>query len=661
MKRTDCGFVVCPRLLSMPPILTDFGLRAVRKCESCVRRSLRKDRGVAHDPGKAARVRTFQSSRRLPFGPLNSRPCRRLQDLFLRLTPPRWRNWQTRQLEVLVEVKFLGGSSPLLGTFLSHVRTFSVFRGRKADICFILIRRSLFLSVLTACTAKHVRAQEQDRLPDAVPSDCLVYLRYDPAGFTSDQDRANLSLLPLVARLSGRSGAADAQVLSFLDAAAAAATASSHPQTLCIRSLNEDEASQSVRDPRVILTIDADLPGQAALIGALEPVIARLEVGAKRSREEFELSRGVTGQRIEGADWTVEWLTMATGQVTLGLGRDVLKGWTDHLNANTDQGFITRHRAALQPAGERFLEVWVNLDELRSSLPRMTTSGRLRDVLVAWKLDNARNWLLTGRWTGIESAGGSEHLQLDITWQRRSDEADVVVHRSLTQTAWPPDLKFAPPKGTWIAVFPADVAGLVDGGLAAWASNLPSDESDRFDERVISWRRRMRSLLPGVTDAFEPWVVVTDHPKSELPIPGAATVLLQLKDGLTPARVAGQIERVVESFSGVSPPERRQPSIRDRSPRPNEESPEPEGEPKDGEGVVPPESQASRELVPGRLFSDSRNRLYWLVWPDLPAPLGTIACPAWGFATVNRETNVLVVSWSPDAVKVSREVLQRRR
>src|SRR5688572_9176086 len=28
---------------------------------------------------------------------------------------PRWRNWQTRQLEVLVGVKSLGGSSPLLG------------------------------------------------------------------------------------------------------------------------------------------------------------------------------------------------------------------------------------------------------------------------------------------------------------------------------------------------------------------------------------------------------------------------------------------------------------------------------------------------------------------------------------------------------------------
>ncbi len=30
-------------------------------------------------------------------------------------TKPRWRNWQTRQLEVLVGVKSLGGSSPLLG------------------------------------------------------------------------------------------------------------------------------------------------------------------------------------------------------------------------------------------------------------------------------------------------------------------------------------------------------------------------------------------------------------------------------------------------------------------------------------------------------------------------------------------------------------------
>jgi hypothetical protein len=28
---------------------------------------------------------------------------------------PRWRNWQTRQLEVLVGVKSRGGSSPLLG------------------------------------------------------------------------------------------------------------------------------------------------------------------------------------------------------------------------------------------------------------------------------------------------------------------------------------------------------------------------------------------------------------------------------------------------------------------------------------------------------------------------------------------------------------------
>ena len=51
--------------------------------------------------------------------------CLRAAPLYLPPNPtplPRWRNWQTHQLEVLAGVKSLGGSSPLLGIpAFSHV------------------------------------------------------------------------------------------------------------------------------------------------------------------------------------------------------------------------------------------------------------------------------------------------------------------------------------------------------------------------------------------------------------------------------------------------------------------------------------------------------------------------------------------------------------
>ena len=68
---------------------------------------------------------------------------------------PRWRNWQTRQLEVLVGVKSRGGSSPLLGIQDDP--------GRKAGVVVILRSRST-RSRSTRSRATHDRAKTGEGL-----------------------------------------------------------------------------------------------------------------------------------------------------------------------------------------------------------------------------------------------------------------------------------------------------------------------------------------------------------------------------------------------------------------------------------------------------------------------------------------------------------------
>ncbi len=80
----------------------------------------RESRSSSPDEGNST-----QLSATVSLGPgLADYPCGRFQFLDFRpgmrillrhIAQPRWRNWQTRQLEVLVGVKSRGGSSPLLG------------------------------------------------------------------------------------------------------------------------------------------------------------------------------------------------------------------------------------------------------------------------------------------------------------------------------------------------------------------------------------------------------------------------------------------------------------------------------------------------------------------------------------------------------------------
>jgi len=517
-----------------------------------------------------------------------------------------------------------------------------------------------------------VRAAAAAPPASIIPPDSLFYLHYNPAGFSSQSDRANLSALPFLIRAATESSLLSADSRTLADSALAYLAASPYPQTLCLLSCTyspavdpEQGAALPARlgNPHLVLAVDIPADRQPEFLAALDPIFNRIESGCPTPRAALDYPGSAAAFSLTppAPAQSIEW-ALLPNQVLLAFGQGTLSQWSKSLTAaRADQSLVSLLRSPLPPLAESsappFLEAFANLDRLRALLPELAADGRLRPILVDWRLDNARNWMLLGRWSGVKTPAGGQYAQFDVCWQRRSEDSAKIAHAQLTQNSWPDILDFPVPAGSCVAVFPISPSAFVDGSLNAYSTSLSDSALPAFLRRTQDWRRTTRAFLPATLDSFESFLVLSNDPPPTLPIPGACSAYLQLKPSANPNRVTGQIQRALELLNPRS--RRTQPEPAPRTPKPNEQNPDSPAEPQEGQPASQP--RATPRLYPGQVMRDSTSRLSWVVWPDLPAPLGTLACPVWTFAVNRDRAAVLVCSWSPDAAIQIRDRIQSAR
>lgn len=460
--------------------------------------------------------------------------------------------------------------------------------------------------------------------PPAIPPDAVAFYRFDPSRF----DTKTAAFLPLALKLAEQAGLVNPDFHPIFDGILGASVAGAVPHTMCLLDLDaeHDEAAkngfrvtalqavlvlESTRDHRSFLstlgTILSHYKGEAPADGDES---AGQGDAQGPTQELFDLPGGRRAARFRQPQWaawqTVEWASLPDSFV-VGLGHGSLERWVTSQGAAAPHDLLTLHRAsgAQRAAGPPFLEMWIDLDALRTKMPEVLAQGRPRRMLTTWRLDNARNWMFHGRWA-------NELLVADVTWQRRSDPLDAVASRSLTLDRWPRDLTLPKPEGKYCVVIPIDLAGSFDRVLSAYRDTLREDKLPAFDARVREYRARERQTYAALWSAFVPYVVLSNDPPPAVPVPGATTVYFELKDARQAAATQRRLESLLEQFITSNDPQRL------------------------GESVVRKESDGN---------------YYWL---QLEAS-GTLRVPSWGWAGP-----YLIGGWGPSVIEHNRKKIGRR-
>lgn len=500
--------------------------------------------------------------------------------------------------------------------------------------------------------------------PASVPAEALAWYRFDPTRFVSPPEPGAASpasgggggataapdenpaapaptpaggLLPAALLVLQRSGVIEDDVLPVVHALVGASIAGSVPHSVCLLDLDlayDDTAEDGVRvlTAQAVLTIETGR-NHHTLLNALDGILGHYAATAEGGRQSlFTLPDGRQAGRFESTAWgtwrTLEW-TSQPDAFLVGLGTGALERWISIQQSGNgatarptasgggqsgsprpivaDEPLMELHRSIvdlMRPArGATFLEIWLNLERMHTRMPDILAQGRVREQLVAWQLDNARNWMLHGRWS-------DRFLLFDLTWQRRSESRTDVAHRSLTVDRMPAELQFRVPRtGDFLIVAPMDHAGAFTRTVGAYRGLLSGERRAAFDTAYERWSARHRRILPEVLRSFEPWVVVTNVPAPPAPIPGACTVYFELRDPADPRVVARQLDGLLESFVALPAPE---------------------------------------ELGDARIVRDERQDLSYLQVERT----GLLRAPAWGWAG-----RVLVAGWGPPVVVENRRLL----
>lgn len=485
------------------------------------------------------------------------------------------------------------------------------------------VRCTIALGVLVAAMGG---AAVSSAAPPIIPPDAPAFYRFDPSRF----DTKTAAFLPLALRFAEQAGLVNPEFHPIFDAVLAASVAGAVPHTVCLLELDavHDEQAkngfritalqavlvlESARDHRAFLSALGTILSHYRGEGAAPDEGGGEEEGGEAKapgQELFDLPGGRRAARFRRPQWaawqTVEWASLPDSFI-VGLGRGSLEKWAAAQGAPAPHDLLTQHRAAgaKRAAGPPFLEIWIDLDALRRSMPEVLAQGRPQRMLTTWRLDNARNWMFHGRWA-------NEFLVADLTWQRRSDPLDTVASRSLTLDRWPRELTLPRPEGKYCVVIPIDLAASFDRVLGAWRDTLREDELPAFDEQVRQYRLRKRQTYDALWSAFVPCVVLSNDPPPAVPVPGATTVYFELKDARQAAATQRRLESLLAQFITADDPQVL------------------------GESVVRKESEGN---------------YYWL---QLEAS-GTLRVPSWGWAGP-----YLIGGWGPSVIEHNRRKIGRK-
>ncbi len=464
-----------------------------------------------------------------------------------------------------------------------------------------------------------------------IPEDAIAMYHLDPRAFEGSAEVAQF--LPAAVNLGKSMGVIDSKFFPIVDGLSAASMAGAVPHSLCVLSLDaeyDETASRGFRidELQAVLVLHTAADHRSYLSGLqtilnhyAPPKSADADEDHQSSQRLFTLPDGTSAGRYLPADrpiWqTIEWASTADAFI-VGLGHGAIEKWVRNQAATTKNRIVALHHAKLtnldvdprelnKVETQSFLSMWINFDRLHEVVPDIVAQGRPRRMLTTWQLDNARNWMWHGRRRG-------KYLLFDITWQRRSDQRDVVAHRSLTLGHWPGDLQLPEPTCDFVAVIPMDFAQVYERIIQAYRATMSPSKLPAYDELLLSHRRRHRTTYEHLWPAFKPYLILSNFPAPPVPVPGACTVYFELEGKRPNARIVqNRMDSILKTFL--------------KSPTP-------------------------QDMGDSAVRYDRKNRLYYLQLERS----GMLRIPAWGWA----ENRYLIGGWGPPVVTTSREWLRTK-
>lgn len=442
----------------------------------------------------------------------------------------------------------------------------------------------------------------------AAPPDPLAFVRVDPRRFA-----ASPAWLAALLRITSQSGVIRPEDQAVVDAVLVATTLGTHPHLLTLLDLGDvgrDERGRlTVGRLQAIVSIHA--PGRLAdLRRSMQTILSHYGDPARRRQAPLQLPDGRAGVHYRVDDWPswlcVDWF--AEGDTLhVGLGRDTLARWLAAPRGSPP--VVQPHLDALAdlPAGHAdrplLLRGFVDFARLRRQAPTLFHTGRLTPILQTLSLQDADQVMIEGRWHGTLAV-------LGLTVAR----ADAVRAMPLTLDHWPADAAVPQPPGRFHLV-----ATLGDPGWVRRIVELvkytkePSDRA-KVDRWVRQhWGPDAARLIEHV-QRYEPMLLVSDHPRSWLPLPGTATLYAALRPGENAAEAEAELA-----------------------------------------SLLAPAMHAG-EADDVTIVRDAPTGLAWL---DSPVR-GLFKSPAWGWAE-DAARPTLIVSYSPHAVLANRRWLTETR
>jgi hypothetical protein len=256
------------------------------------------------------------------------------------------------------------------------------------------------------------------------------------------------------------------------------------------------------------------------------------------------------------------------GGFTVGLGRGALEEWfADPDNLQRPAGDVAaahREVVAEGSAGDRFFELYADLNGLRHALEPLGDEDRMTPVLAALHLANARDVMLHGTWiaraaapegdVAPDSGGPGALLAFDATWSARSERPGVIHRLRATAGTWPqPFVLPRPPSppARYAIVADLEPGAVVRQGIDLYAGSLSSARQREFARARARWEREHGAEMRRVIQSLESRIMLSDHPRPVVAVPGATTVFMPLKAGVERARFERDVQDVLSGFGDL--------------------------------------------------------------------------------------------------------------
>jgi len=272
---------------------------------------------------------------------------------------------------------------------------------------------------------------------------------------------------------------------------------------------------------------------RAALIGLGDAA----DTGVQR---ELDLPGGVRGAAYTRPGWPawreVSWASLPD-RFLFGIGRGSLDVWLGEERVPDPHAAL--HIAQREGAMPTVLQVYADLDAFRGAFPEAFANGRSGAIAEAFSLANARDALMTARWSepATTSTGaaydGPPLVAIDISWSPRSREPGEVRIGQLSTPEWPDgELRMPPPPGTHAIVMRPNLTPWIAlGQRVAVASQKSGRSRASVDIRTRRWNRDHGPAVAALERQLGPWLVLSDVPPPPASIPGLATVFVELAPG----------------------------------------------------------------------------------------------------------------------------------